>query len=55
MGAPQVIMIVLLALGSGLSWAQHKKPREPNNAWVQLASTLIVVALLWWGGFWGRP
>ena len=47
-------MIVLYAMGLGISAAKHGEPREETkyNFWATLICTIIVVALLAWGGFW---
>ena len=52
MNAPQVVMIVLLSTGLLLAARDHGKPRSPENFWTHFASLVLVVALLWWGGFW---
>lgn len=53
-GAAQIIMIVLYAMGLGISAAKHGEPQEETkyNFWATLVCTIIVVALLAWGGFW---
>ena len=54
MEAPQLITIILMALGVGLEVASHGKPRTGNhNAVVHLVSTGLTVGLLYWGGFFG--
>jgi len=50
MGAPQIIYIVLLALGVGIAWNNHGKATT-TNFWATLVSTAITVGLLIWGGF----
>ncbi len=53
MKAPQIIMIAMLAISFGVNWKRHGKPKKGNeNAWVALVGGLILVSLLWWGGFW---
>lgn len=52
MGAPQIILIVLLALGVFVSLqddGQHERVSFLGTS----VCTIILVALLWWGGFWG--
>lgn len=53
-GAAQIIMIVLYAMGLGISAAKHGESKEETkyNFWVTLICTILVVALLAWGGFW---
>jgi hypothetical protein len=52
MGAPQIIYIVLTALGLLLVAEKHGKvPEKPENLWTSLFATAIVVGLLIWGGF----
>jgi hypothetical protein len=53
MGAPQIIMIVLLALGVGISIASHGKPRPPHHGIASAVGAGVTAALLWWGGFFG--
>jgi len=55
MHAPQIIMIILLALGVWQSLMKHGEYRsdEKYNFWASLIAAGIEVALLYWGGFWG--
>jgi hypothetical protein len=54
MHAPQITTICLYALGVGLTWAKHGKPRDgTENVGTSILATAISVAILWWGGFWG--
>ena len=54
MNAPQIILIALYGLSLGGSIATHGKTRTvTENCVVTLVSTVIVFALLWWGGFFG--
>ena len=53
MGIPQIIMIVIYALGLGIALVQNGTKKEGTNSfWVTFFGTLINVAILWWGGFW---
>lgn len=53
MGIPQIIIIVLISLSAGINIAEHGKPKNQKfNIFIDLASSVILVALLWWGGFW---
>jgi len=52
MKAPQIIWIVLV--GIILFWTayKHGQPKEGKyNFWEQIVSTILTVALLYWGGF----
>ncbi len=53
MHAPQIIMIVLLSMSLAIHMEQHGKQKEPKpgNCFPAIASTVVVVALLIWGGF----
>ncbi len=51
MNAPQIVMIVIIALGLGFSLAKHGQPRENHNLTKDCISTAILLAILWWGGF----
>jgi len=54
MRAPQIVMIVISALGFGLTWASHGKPKTgKENAWYTLSALVVTHAILWWGGFYG--
>lgn len=49
---PQIIYLLLLSTGLLLSANQHGKPKEgKHNFWYQAISTLITLALLYYGGF----
>ena len=52
MEIPQILVIVIFSLGLGISMNEHGKPKEgTNNAWFSIASFVITMGLLWWGGF----
>lgn len=51
MRAPQIIVIVLFALSLGASMASHGKPSRENFV-NSLIGALIMMSLLYWGGFW---
>lgn len=54
MKAPQIIMIVMQVLGTGVYLAKHGEPREGTyNFWTALLSDAIVFGCLYWGGFFG--
>ena len=49
---PQLIILVLVCVNFGLALAKHGESRITNqNAWHDLISAIIFIALLWWGGF----
>jgi len=50
-GAPQIIWIVLTAMGLGISIVKHGEPRSPHNMWASIIGTPLAAALLYWGGF----
>lgn len=51
-GWPEGIMLALLLIGTGLQLAVHGQPRTGKvDALVTVASTCVILALLWWGGF----
>lgn len=52
MGIPQIIIIVLLALGFGISIAKDGESKGNYSAGWTFLSTAIWVGILWWGGFW---
>ena len=52
MRAPQIIIIVMYALGIGIALSKHGEQRNDKyNFFVTLISTAIELSLLWWGGF----
>lgn len=51
MHAPQIIYIILTFIGLGYSIAKHGQPRDNHDFGVDLISTIIVLGLLYWGGF----
>lgn len=51
MRAPQIIMIVMLAMAVTISLCKHGEDKGKYNIWSCLISTAIEVALLKWGGF----
>jgi len=51
MGIPQIIYIVLSAIGLLLAAYYHGKPRDNYNFWTVLVSSFIAYGLLIWGGF----
>jgi uncharacterized membrane protein len=54
MKAPQIIMIVLLSIGIVSGLMKHGEQRKDKySVWSSLFGAALMVALLWWGGFWG--
>lgn len=53
MGAPQILVIVLLSIGLYRSASQHGQPDTPINFWATLIGAAIMGSLLYWGGFFG--
>lgn len=51
MHVPQIIYIILLAIGVLNSTARHGQPQPNYNMWVSLFGTGLTVGLLIWGGF----
>jgi len=50
MGAPQIIWIVLVAMGVGIQIAKHGQPDKYNGK-TALIGCSISAGLLYWGGF----
>lgn len=53
MGWPQIVWIVLSAIGIGIALVKHGEPRENYNFWVTLISLGFEMMILWKGGFFG--
>ena len=50
--APQIIYIVLVLINLVMFGYRHGKPKTGNhNIWVDLIAITLVIALLYWGGF----
>lgn len=55
MHAPQIIIIVLQALGLGIALQQHGQPKTgKHNFGTMLVATCINFGLLYWGGFFSK-
>lgn len=54
MSAPQVVVVVFLAMKFGVHSYNHgeKKELDTFHAGYALLNIGSLVALLWWGGFW---
>ena len=51
-GIPEAIFLVCLGLNAGVVIVKHGKPRENNyNIFVTLLDNMILLTLLYWGGF----
>ena len=49
---PQLIYLGIVLLGLGVSLAEHGKPKQGYNSFLQnLLATAITIGLLYWGGF----
>jgi len=54
MGVPQILVIVLMALGVGVSLAKYGQQKtDKHDIWDVLIGPSIIAGLLYWGGFWG--
>ena len=47
----QLIYLMLVLIGLGFCIAKHGQPRSPYNVWADLIATIIVLSILYWGGF----
>ncbi len=53
MNGAQIAMIVLFAIGVGISAAKNGQPQTgKHNILATLFAQSIVAAILYWGGFW---
>jgi len=48
---PQLIFIILMILDLGIAIGKHGEEREPHHAGLTFISWLIIVVILYWGGF----
>jgi hypothetical protein len=53
MEAPQIVIIVFLAIGGTMALLNHNKPRADWNFWHWTISAIIWTTVLWWGNFFG--
>ena len=54
MHAPQIIVIIWLCLGLGITLSKHGEPKEGKESfWRDASVTVILMSLLYWGGFFG--
>jgi len=51
---PQIIVLCLLAMSLGISLVKDGEPKNENySVWTSLLSAVILLGLLFWGGFFG--
>jgi len=53
MNGAQVTLLIIWALGFGLTVAKHGQPKGNYSVWESMIAIAISSAILWWGGFWG--
>ncbi len=54
MGIPQIIVLVIYMIALGMSLADDGKVKmKKESFWLSLVSVGTILALLWWGGFFG--
>lgn len=53
MGWPQIIVLILVFLDFCVALAMHGEPRGNFNAGMNLFDKAILIAILYWGGFFG--
>lgn len=52
--APQLTYFAIILLSLGIAIKEHGTPKEGNNnVFTALISTLIQMAIMYWGGFFG--
>jgi LPXTG-motif cell wall-anchored protein len=55
LGIPQAIYLGLFLIELGLAIANNGKPKTGNESiWISLISSGLVLALLFWGGFFSK-
>ncbi len=52
MGAPQIIMIILLSWTFAVAALRHGEPQGDYNVGYRLLDVMLTAGLLYWGGFW---
>lgn len=51
-GVPQLLFLALIVSGLTIDATKHGKPyTKTENVWVSLLAALILLGLLYWGGF----
>ena len=48
---PQIIFISLMLIDLGIHIGKHGQSREPYNAGLKVLDIIIVLGLLWFGGY----
>jgi hypothetical protein len=48
---PQILFIIIVMLGAGVTIAKHGEPQKPHNIVTTLIAQVIMHGLLFWGGF----
>ena len=48
---PQLTWIILVVIGIGFVCANHGKDAQPLNAWRTIMTSVLEIAILYWGGF----
>lgn len=52
MNAPQIVMIVLLAVNLVIALLKHGEPQGNYSFGTAIINTIVMVGLLIWGDFW---
>ena len=54
MGVPQYLYLALWLIGAGAGMVRHGTPKEgKNDFWADLITSLLIMGILYWGGFFG--
>lgn len=53
LGTPQIVLLVFIVLEFCAHCRKAGEPRGPYNPAGNFLNALILIAILWWGGFWG--
>ena len=49
---PQYLILAITILGLGIAMERHGKEKKgKENIWITILSNIILLSLLWWGGF----
>jgi len=50
---PQILYLAMMLIGLGMTFAKHGEPKKLGivNAWYSLIGALLVITLLYYGGF----
>lgn len=51
MKAPQIVYLALSGISLLLTAHDHGKPRTNTNFWSSAIAAVIMISILWWGGF----